>query len=120
MSPLAPDVARALDEAEEIVLVTRGRTSGHEHRVHVWFAREDDALWLRTDAKADWYLNVVAHPECVVVVGDREVVARYEPSADVDADLKRIVELWRAKYGAMWVQDWFVETGRVPVRLVLA
>lgn len=108
-----------MSEPEELILVTRGRRTGLDRRVRLWFAREGDRLWLRTDGATDWHRNLVAHAECRVILDGREVAARYEPSADVDADLKRLVELWRAKYGAMWVQDWYVERGRVPVKLRL-
>ena len=107
-------------ESEELVLITRGRKTGREHRVTVWFARDGDALWLRTDGETDWHRNLVAEPNARVVIDGREMRVRYEPSRDRDADLRRLVERWRAKYGPMWVQDWFVETGRVPVRLRLA
>jgi len=76
-------------------------------------------LWLRTDERTDWYLNLVAHPDARVIVAGRELPVRYAPSEDVNADLQRLVPLWREKYGPMWVQDWFVESGRVPVRLRL-
>lgn len=55
-----------------------------------------------------------------MILGDRAVEARYEPSTDPLGDIRRLVELWRAKYGAEWVQDWYVEKGRVPVKLRLS
>jgi hypothetical protein len=86
--------------------------------VRLWFAREDDVLWLRADERRpDWLLNLAADPRCRVILGGSEIDARYEPSSDADADLRRLVELWRAKYGPEWVQDWYVEKGRLPVRL---
>lgn len=86
----------------------------------MWFAREGDVLWLRADDNTPgWLLNLEAEPRCRVVLDGREVDAVYEPSAAPEADLRRLVELWRAKYGAEWVQDWYVEKGRVPVRLRL-
>jgi hypothetical protein len=44
---------------------------------------------------------------------------RYEPSADRDEDLRRAVALLREKYGSEWVADWYLDTGRIPVRLRL-
>ena len=105
-------------DAEELELRTRGRRSGRTHAVRVWFARDDDVLWLRADeAKPDWLRNLKAYPDCAVRIGDREIAARYEPIDDRDAALRRLVALWRAKYGPDWVQDWYVEKGREPVRL---
>lgn len=104
-------------EAEELELETHGRRTGRPHRVRLWFAYEDGALWLRTDGDTDWLRNLRGHAACVVRIGDREIRARYEPLSDRAAGLKRLVALWRAKYGPDWVQDWYVERGREPVVL---
>lgn len=86
--------------------------------MRLWFAHENDVLWLRTDELTpDWLLNLRAHPSCTAKIGEHELAARYEPIEDRDAALKHLVELWRAKYGAEWVQPWYVEKGREPVRL---
>jgi hypothetical protein len=88
--------------------------------VSVWFAHEDGVLWLRADeSEPDWLRNLRAHPECTVRIGERELAARYEPIDDRDAALRRLVEQWRAKYGAEWVQDWYIEKGREPVKIRL-
>jgi hypothetical protein len=53
----------------------------------------------------------------VIAVGAARGEAARVPIADEAAALRRLVELWRAKYGAEWVADWYVERGRVPVLL---
>ncbi len=107
----------ALRSAEELELVTRGRRSGKPHRVRVWFAIDGEDIWLRTDRTADWYRNLDASGQCEVVLGARRATAERIPVPDADAALRRLVDVWRAKYGAEWVADWYVERGRVPVRL---
>lgn len=88
--------------------------------MRVWFAHEDGVLWLRTDELApDWLRNLRAHPDCIARVGEHELAARYEPLQDRDAALRHLVALWRTKYGPEWVQDWYVEKGREPVRLLI-
>jgi deazaflavin-dependent oxidoreductase (nitroreductase family) len=114
-----PQLESALREAEEIVLVTRGRKTGRPRESTVWSAYENGILWLRTDHAADWYRNLRRDPHCRVRVGTTEVAATSEPIADEAAALRRVVELFRAKYGAEWVSDWYVERGRAPVRLRL-
>jgi deazaflavin-dependent oxidoreductase (nitroreductase family) len=114
-----PQLESALREAEEIVLVTRGRKTGRPRESTVWSAYENGILWLRTDHAADWYRNLRRDPHCRVRVGTTEVAATSEPIADEAAALHRVVELFRAKYGAEWVSDWYVERGRAPVRLRL-
>jgi hypothetical protein len=110
---------RALGEAEEVVLLTRGRKTGRSHEVTVWCAYEDGVVWLRTDHHSDWYRNLRRDPRCRIRVGKTEVAAVSEPMLDEAAALRKVVELFRAKYGAEWVSDWYVERGRAPVRLRL-
>ena len=114
-----PAVEKALREAEEVVLVTRGRRTGRPRDTTVWCAYEDGVLWLRTDDDADWYLNLLRDPRCRIRVGSAEIAARSEPIEDGAAALRHVVELFRAKYGVEWVSDWYVERGRSPVRLRL-
>lgn len=114
-------LADALRAEEELELRTRGRRTGRIHSVRVWFAHDDGLLWLRADERApDWLRNLRKHPDCVVRIGDHELGARYEPVSDHDAALRKLVALWRAKYGPEWVQDWYVERGREPVLLRIA
>lgn len=110
----------ALRTAEEIELVTRGRSSGRVHRVKVWFAYDGDAIWLRTDRTTDWYRNLERDGRCEIVVAGQHATARLEPIGDPDEALRQLIDRWRAKYGAEWVADWYVERGRVPVRLRIA
>jgi deazaflavin-dependent oxidoreductase (nitroreductase family) len=114
-----PAVEGALRKAEEAVLVTRGRKSGRPHETTVWYAFEDGVVWLRTDHDSDWYRNLGRDPLCRIRVGKYEVAATSEPMVDEAAALRHVVELFRAKYGAEWVSDWYVERGRAPVRLRL-
>lgn len=116
---MEPRLEKALRAADEIVLVTRGRRTGRPHESTVWCAYEDGVLWLRTDRDADWYRNLHREPRCRIRFGMNELAAVREPIADEAAALKHVVELFRAKYGAEWVSDWYVERGRTPVLLSL-
>lgn len=126
---------RALAQADELELVTTGRVSGDPHAVRLRFAYDDGVVWLRTgerpsapdaigirrrtesDRTTDWLRNLERDPHARVRVGDAELLVRYEPSADPTADLRRAVELLRGKYGAEWVGDWYLDAGRIPVKL---
>lgn len=110
-------VRAALATEEELTLLTRGRRSGRMHEVRLWFGFDGDDVWLRTDQAADWYRNLLKDPRCRVRVGSLEVDAELVPVPDTDAALRSLVALWRAKYGVEWVADWYVERGRVPIRI---
>jgi hypothetical protein len=116
---VTPEEEAALRAAEEIELVTTGRRSGSPHTVVLWSAYEDGALWLRTDADSDWYRNLLADRRCRVRFDGRELEGRYEEIADQQRGLRRLIDLWRAKYGSEWVGDWYVERGRIPLRVRL-
>ena len=129
--------ARALADADELELVTTGRVSGRPHTVRLRFVYDDGVVWVRggerpsapdasgvrrrrePDRASDWLRNLEQDPRARVRIGDADVEARYEPSADRAADLRRAVELLRGKYGPEWVADWYLDTGRIPVRLRL-
>lgn len=115
---IPPDLERALREVEELEVITTGRRTGSEHMVRVWFAYDGAAVWLRTDRDADWLRNLERDPRCRIRVGAIEHPAKRETVSDEAAALRGLIELWRAKYGQEWVADWYVERGRVPVRLV--
>lgn len=117
---MEPKVTQALRKAETVVLITRGRKTGRPHEATVWCVLEDGMVWLRTDHDSDWYRNLQRDPGCRIRVGDIEIAATNEPIDDEAAALRDVVELFRAKYGAEWVSDWYVERGRAPVRLRLA
>ena len=128
---------RTLTEADELELVTTGRVSGDPHTVRLRFAYDDGVVWLRTgerpaapdasgirrrtefDRTSDWLRNLEHDADALVRIADAELPARYEQSVDPAADLRRAVELLRQKYGPDWVADWYLEMGRIPVKLRL-
>ena len=132
-----PAAWRALADANELELITAGRVSGEPHRVRLRFAYDDGVVWLRTgerpsaadatgvrrrtksERETDWLRNLEHDPHARVRIGDAELPALYEPSIDPAADLRRVVELLRLKYGSDWVGDWYLEMGRIPVKLRL-
>lgn len=130
-----PATERALAEADELELVTTGRVSGDPHTVRLRFAYDGGVLWLRTgerpsapdasgvrrrtesDRTTDWLRNLEHEPDARVRIADAELSVRYERSDDPLSDLRRAVDLLRHKYGPDWVADWYLEMGRIPVKL---
>jgi hypothetical protein len=128
---------RALAEADELERGTTRRLSGRTPTVRLRFAYDDGVVWLRTgerpsapdasgvrrrtksERETDWLRNLEHDPRARVRIADAEIPAIYEPSADPAADLRRAVELLRQKYGSDWVSDWYLELGRISVRLRL-
>ncbi len=113
---MADELGRAL-EATELVLLVPGRRSGSVRAVTLWFAHERGVVWLRTDPDAEWYRNLLRAGRCRIRVGGLELDAVLERVEDEAAALRHVVEIWRAKYGVEYVADWYVDRGRVPVRI---
>lgn len=57
-------------EAEFCYLTTRGRRSGKPHRIEIWFAAQQGALYLMAGGRdsADWVRNLRAEPAVQVEI----------------------------------------------------
>ncbi|TMF66452.1 MAG: hypothetical protein E6I20_04110 [Chloroflexi bacterium] len=80
------EAEQALRDADELLLVTRGRRSGREHAVTLRFAYADGSVWLRTEPR-----DAPRTPAATVVV----------------------------RRGAARPPDWYLDAGRIPVRVEL-
>jgi deazaflavin-dependent oxidoreductase (nitroreductase family) len=54
-----------------LYLTTRGRRSGRPHRIEIWFAADDERLYLLAGGRerADWVRNIQASPRVLVELG---------------------------------------------------
>ena len=86
-------------QRECIDIVTRGRRSGRDHRVEIWFGVIDGRLCLLSGngSGADWFLNAVHHDGVRVVVDQKEFAGRAEVVVDAH-ERRRIAEVMREKY----------------------
>lgn len=59
-------------------LTTTGRRSGRAHRIEIWFAIEDGAIYLLSGGGggADWVKNIRRHRDVRIQIGSRTVAAR--------------------------------------------
>jgi deazaflavin-dependent oxidoreductase (nitroreductase family) len=85
-------------------IVTTGRRSGRPHEIEIWFGVMDAAMYLISGngPTADWYLNMLAHPEVTVKLGGGERVGRARDVTDPD-ERRRCGNLMGAKY--VWDGD---------------
>lgn len=85
-------------------IVTTGRRSGKTHEIEIWFGVLGGTIYLISGngPTADWYLNMLAHPEVTVKLAGDERVGR---ARDVGADdeRRRCGDLMGAKY--VWPGD---------------
>src|SRR2546428_484095 len=75
------DFANALRDREEIKITVKGRRSGREVTLPVWFALEGKTLWLLPlhGSRTQWLRNVLADPTLTLRAGGRAVAPRAGP-----------------------------------------
>lgn len=103
-------------------VTTTGRASGSPHTIEIWFALQDDRLYLLAGGgeASDWVRNIVQEPRVALRVGGHDMICRAYVVEDPDEDaLAR--RLLLEKYGPRYHSD-LEEWGRtaLPVAIVLA
>ena len=101
-------LTQALDATDEIEITVTGRTSGREHSTPVWFVRErDDMFLVPVDAsRSNWFKNVRENPTIRIDARGASLTAHATPITD-QAEVDRIVDKFRAKYGADSVERYY-------------
>jgi deazaflavin-dependent oxidoreductase (nitroreductase family) len=90
-----------LSRSREVNIRVTGRKSGRTISIPVWFVSEDDKLYLLPVQGSDtqWYKNVLNEPTIRIDARGAEAKLKAVPITDA-AQVKSVVEKFRAKYGA--------------------
>ena len=102
-------------------LTTTGRVTGNPHTIEIWFAAEDDTLYILSGGRerADWVKNIRAHPKVSVRVADKhfDATGRILAPGDEDATARKLVAgKYRPRYSGD-LDDW--ERTALPVAIDL-
>ena len=102
--------ARPLGDLDYCYLTTTGRHTGTPHRIEIWFALGDGAVYILSGGgdRSDWVRNLMISPEVVLEIGDvkRTTRARVVTDPAEDALARRIVlEKYRPRDGGD-LSDW--------------
>ena len=109
-------------------LTTTGRVSGRPHTIEIWFALEEQTLYLLSGGgdRSDWVRNLRASPEVTVRIGRRDapgLAARARvvvPGTDEDELARRLVtDKYQPGYGGD-LSGWRRSSLPVAVDLALA
>jgi deazaflavin-dependent oxidoreductase (nitroreductase family) len=95
------DFIAALDGAREVELTVKGRRSGREITIPVWFVQDGRKLYMVPIHGSDshWYKNVVEDPAVRLAVPGAEINASAVPVSD-PARVAEVIDAFRTKYGA--------------------
>jgi hypothetical protein len=102
------DFEKDLTSTREIELSTTGRTSGRTISIPVWFVQQGEQIYLLPVNGSDshWYKNVLKTPTIRLAARGIKLNARATPITDPTA-VQKVVERFRAKYGAADVQAYY-------------
>jgi deazaflavin-dependent oxidoreductase (nitroreductase family) len=98
----------ALSRANEIHISVTGRKSGKTISNPVWFASDEDKLYLLPVKGSDtqWYKNVLNKPSLKVKAGRAEAELKVTPVSDAK-QVASVAEKFRDKYGAGDVKKYY-------------
>jgi deazaflavin-dependent oxidoreductase (nitroreductase family) len=101
----------ALRDTNQIDLTVTGRVSKRQITIPVWFVQEKDKVYLLPvrGSDSDWFKNLLAHPEVRLTAAGESITASAVPITD-PAEVQRVVEKFRAKYGADDVAEYYPKT----------
>lgn len=97
-----------LSKSSEITITVTGRKSGRPVSIPVWFASDDDKLYLLPVKGSDtqWYKNVRKNAAMKIKAGGAEAEIQAVPVTDATR-VKSVAEKFREKYGANDVKKYY-------------
>jgi deazaflavin-dependent oxidoreductase (nitroreductase family) len=97
-----------LSQNDEITISVTGRKSGRTISNPVWFAFENDTLYLLPVKGSDteWYKNVLKNPAMRIQAGDAKTDVDVTPVTDAK-QVAPVVEKFRGKYGPGDVKKYY-------------
>jgi deazaflavin-dependent oxidoreductase (nitroreductase family) len=97
-----------LSQVSEITITVTGRKSGRTISIPVWFALEDNKLYLVPVSGSDtqWYKNVLKNPSIRIDADGAKAELTVVPVTD-PKQVPSTVEKFRAKYGAGDVKKYY-------------
>ena len=97
-----------LSRYREIKITVTGRKSGRSISIPVWFVFADDKLYLLPVKGSDtqWYKKALKNPAMRIDARGAEAEIKAVPTTDA-AQVKSVVEKFRAKYGAGDVKKYY-------------
>jgi deazaflavin-dependent oxidoreductase (nitroreductase family) len=108
--PLTPGSTDDIAGLDYCYLTTVGRVSGSAHEIEIWFALNDDIVYLLSGggARSDWVRNLRANPDVTIRLGSetRAALSRVVNEPDEDALARRLlVEKYGPRYSGE-LEEW--------------
>jgi deazaflavin-dependent oxidoreductase (nitroreductase family) len=103
-------------------LTTRGRVSGRPHEIEIWFALDDDTLYLLSGGRdrSDWVRNLRAEPAVTVRLRDTtysataRIVDEDEEANESERGRRLVFEKYQPRYSGS-LERWWRESLLVAI-----
>lgn len=117
---MPPDL-RALADEDFCYLTTVGRVTGRPHEIEIWFALDDQTLYMLSGGRdrSDWVKNLERNPKVAVRIGDESFEGRARVVEDAEEDelaRRLLVEKYERRPGSL--SNW--RRAALPVAVDLA
>jgi hypothetical protein len=114
------DFAKALKSTDELKITVTGRSSGRKITLPVWFVQEGEALYLLPvkGSNTEWYRNLLKNRTLGLAHKEARWRAKKLALSRNRARVRKIVDMFRAKYGASDVKKYYSRLD-VSVRIPL-
>ena len=104
------DFRKALTSTRELEITVKGRRSGQQISLPVWFVHEGDTLYLLPVQGSDshWYKNILQTASMTISARGTTLTVNAKPITE-SGKVREVVEKFRAKYGAADVQRYYAK-----------
>ncbi len=93
-----------LEETPYLNLTTKGRKTGLQHNVELWFVFEDGKLLFLAHENSHWWKNIEKNPRVEVEVSE---ILFQGKGRLIQEKLDHVFTLFRKKYGSSQVERWY-------------
>ncbi len=107
-----------LEESPYVNLTTKGRKTGLDRTVELWYAFEEGKLYFLAHERSQWWKNLARNPDVEVEVSE---ILFTGAAKLVPEKLSQVYSLFRRKYGDAQVERWYggKRSQRKPVEVEL-
>ena len=114
-------IQNGLEQDRTIDITTRGRKSGQDRRVEIWFHNLDGKYYITgTPGTRDWYANMAADPEMTFHLKQTvqaDIPARARPITEDDERRQVFLGVFEKLEGERSLDEWMANSPLVEVEL---
>lgn len=101
-------MVEALSKSRELEISFRGRKTGKIYSAPVWFAYEDERIFLLPVSGSDtnWYRNIQKNPILSISIAGKTIELVAKPLIE-KRKIEKVVKMFKSKYGEEDIDKWY-------------